>query len=400
MIIIHFSTRFFLATLFAFIASSLAFQISKAKAASPFDSGGLSSELQESAETILLKAHNFDPDAIGLAIVGYKTGTEGFLQDDFLADYWYLFLSRIAAPPTRDALMMAYVYPLTDDKRATLMARYTVAMKDPWADEMKKVDLLDLAKKMEEATPANTAQHAEWKKKTEESEVFQQRWQHSRAAERKMMRALSQRKATTKERQALERMTWDKDELYINLFYAGTDENVENQSPPSFNAEKYFAFLHHNRHSISTLPSNDAEEFFKKRMLMDTDAIAATIRKAHAGDPEAMYEMSRNYASGDNAFIHDTRLSVQWLYLCSYRGAARCQVALAFELSNRDNYRDEAWAWAKFAEQSGDFPIASLARTIQNRIETDVSQEVLAEAQTIYEHLKARVHPVETRTVP
>ena len=51
----------------------------------PFAATGLLAHPDETAEEILIRAHNQDGDAVPLVVAGYTMGIGGFPQDSFLA---------------------------------------------------------------------------------------------------------------------------------------------------------------------------------------------------------------------------------------------------------------------------------------------------------------------------
>jgi hypothetical protein len=337
-------------------------------ASSSFAATGLLAHPEETAGEILLRAHERDANAILLVVAGYSRGLDGFPRELALAAFWAPELLKIGAVE-KAALASVVIAQMTPPERqAAPGARLALCdmarqAKEP-ASALREGGILDLegvCGAWETEARAGTDRDDSYR---QARNFFEENGRILSLA--RIMRDLCSRPATPEDIQALDKLP---DHLTLGWFFAATTHDPTRERP-DWKADRLIAFLD-SQHRAS--PEDDAVRFplmtwgiipyLSDQLSQNPTQALAAVRRAHAGDMEAVQTMIRCYQEGSSGFIKNQFLATAWMSYGAYRGDSRCQLQLAVSYVLA-GFPELGWPWAEIARGAPGEQARNIARIL------------------------------------
>ena len=342
-----------------------------------FTHTGLLRHANESADEILLRAHQYETSAIALTIAGYRFGVGGFPQNKSLALAWStLAATRLGLGPTG-----AFFYvlsdkgsPLQNDDSAEWLAACEYGKGSRFAITFKEAGLFDIDKACAEFERYRQ-QTPGWKKE------YEKKLEKYRSA------AVTDSAAITRARELVNRPMTKEDEDIIHamdvysdsiIFFIATSHHPE-KADPDWSYERLVNFIathQEGENDYARKLTFDASEALLLRLSGLFEVGRQQIQKAHAGDSEAAAFLAMRYLDGGINFPVEKVLSVLWLRQACESGDPRYAELRAFQLYTGVSRRS-AWPWAKYAEEFGDTETKNRIRPLLQKIESEYSPKAL-----------------------
>ena len=362
-----------------------------------FPASFVASGLLLKPEETLLRAHGYDARAMTLVGVGYALGIGGFPQEHDLAASWarqLYFLGvegSILSPILQEQAAHKHGGPLSAEQLGDMAAGCASARKDATASLFQEAGIFDLeafCAKVEVRKRDLPGWEESYSELLKRSRTFQAQIQKII----RLARELRSRPATATERELLLKEVVIPRDVW--LFFAATDHDPATQAP-DWNAGRLLTFVE------AQLPAPKSKEasydwapyYLAGEALVDGlvqnpgDAAKASelMRRAHAGEPDAMRLMALHYRDGSLGFIRDKYLELAWLQRAALEsGDAESMLLLAVELL-RDGNLDAAWAWAEIVDTAGnpDERTKYLAGRLTKMIDARYGDETGAKGQEL-----------------
>jgi hypothetical protein len=194
-----------------------------------------------------------------------------------------------------------------------------------------------------------------------------------------MMRELHTRPATEEE----ERLFHDAATNFFHVvdrdmdryvFYAATTHDPESESPDWSDTRLMDLLDQSKKKSLFWLRSA-IEKAIVRHATFDPSLPLDIIRRAHAGENDAMLAMARNYVGGEMGFPQSLGLSFYWLLRSAHTGSSMGRVLAASMVYHWGYSPIKAWIGAERARKSGGGPVAAIAVALQKQIELESAIE-------------------------
>lgn len=340
-----------------------------------FAASGLLARTNESAEEILLRAHQNDRNAIVLAVLGYYQGLGDFPKSLHLASGWVSQLAKVNDPDALCilTLMLWEKSEVPDMDLGGLSAMCPYALKSPLADFLQQSGISDTWRFCEEleknrsATPEQGHRHAE---STEALQIIAQDQSTIIKATRDF------RDKPCSPNLAEDFYTAQQKVLpEFIVFYAATTHNTATETP-DWSVNRLMLFLDklnacQHLSAKGSAAAVDADQewrgYLADRASLDIftslsfnkEAALSTIRSAHAlvnkESLRAMLDMALHYRLGSLGFVQNDTLSALWLQQAAFACEDEGRLLLALNFFAEKRYA-EAWAWATIIGKSEDAP--------------------------------------------
>ena len=327
-----------------------------------FVAAGLLLKPDETPEETLIRAHGYDTRTMTLVGVGYALGIGGFPQEHDLAASWarQLYLlgveGSILSPILQEQAAHKHGGQLSVGQLGDMAAGCASARKDAAASLFQEAGIFDLealCAKVEARKIDLPGREKSYSELLEHNRTFQAQIQEII----RLTRELRSRPATATERELLlKEMVIPRD---VWLFFAATDHDPATQAP-DWNADRLLTFVEaqlpapkSREGSYDWAPCYLAGEALVDGLVQNPDDAAKAsdlVRRAHAGEPDAMRLMGLRYRDGSLGFIRDRYLKLARLQRAALEtNDAESMLLLAVELL-RDGDPAAAWAWAEIVD--------------------------------------------------
>lgn len=367
-----------------------------------FVSSGLLAKADESAEEILLRAHQFDRGALILSIIGYYHGIGGFPKSPNLAAEWTsqfvkandleslsLFMLMMPADPAEEEGIFAEKFALCP-----------VALSSSLAPLLKNEGLFDAGQlcadleQKQNSTPNRDKRHAEI---TEVMKAVQDAQRDLIHAVRAFRDEPCSQESTTALYKAQQKAMPDSAPLY-----AATTHNPSTE-PPDWSADRLLLFL--DKLTLCTQQATQATDADREKavrtvdwltfltresivnsLAQDREELLATIRTAHnlfeQDALKAMRVMAAHYQEGSPGFPLNGVLSDLWLQHAAFAVDRESRLLLALRYFSEKRYA-EAWAWADAfdADEDADGQSRKMAARLTGMIEARAGKDVHLEGR-------------------
>ncbi len=370
-------------------------------AASPFAATGLLARPDESAEEILLRAHQLDARAIALAVVGYARGMGGFPRDPALASGWNAQLAAVndAALTGLLSLMIFEQADFSDDLLSSILAACTLAQGSDLAPIFREKGLFD-ARPFCESLKKKKSSVPDWEKKYNKLIEFNKIYEKDLQEAIKAVRAFRDEPCSPQLQQDLNTAQETAIPETV-VFYAATTHNPAKDAP-DWSAERLLLFIdkldscerYENKNPAPGTVSaaqrikvlaRTAKEAIREIVSLDREKALSVIRSAHGlgygkEHTDAVRSMAVHYRDGSLGFPGRGLLSLLWLQHAAFEFDNESRLLLAMEWFSKKQYA-EAWAWAdvigkdKDADEKTKKLAAMLVAMIENQAGKDVRQD-------------------------
>jgi hypothetical protein len=335
---------------------------------SVFADTGLLARPDESAEEILMRAHNQDIGAMLSAMIGYRQGIGGFPRRQAAAAMWSLAVARFNLPSVYAFTILTTVDndDLKEDETAEYMAACDYALRGRYAPLFKQAEIFDAERAC-----------AELAGRVRRTPAWQAVYDKGLTRLRDMQ-AQTQKTVALAGRLVDSPMTKEDEAAYaqgdfgdpdIFVFYAATTHDPETEAP-DWSCERLLRLISSQSEGseAQTELRFAARSALTARLGTDTGQSSALIRRAHAGEPEAERVMGLNYLTGSQGFPVDANLQNIWIRYSAMHGDVRSMELRAVDLFAGD-YPKAAWIWAKLVCEFGDENAVSRAGRIAAELE-------------------------------
>ena len=313
----------------------------------PFAATGLLANPDETAEEILIRAHNQDRDAVPLVVAGYTMGIGGFPQDSFLG---YLFNNAYQAPGWEDTNQFLYLFNMFTyystyyPPRQPMPEECLAAGRSPVAPLFKQAGIFDIDSVCAAVPPAIDSDFT--------PTGFYHRGKISPFPE------MFERSLNRQELERIENEFYALPSIFTPYLRGAL---VDGQEPTAQQIQKLVQFMALRKADEVlldfTIPSTDAD--YKSRLrvfaadaIMDTSSaelnaelIKETIRKAHQGDALAALQMAEYYRTGAFGFPESFDLTTQWLERAASLGSRKAVDNLALLYYAYDDFGISHYAY-------------------------------------------------------
>lgn len=336
-------------------------------ATSPFALTGMLARPDESAEEILLRAHQRDAGATRLAAIGYLQGIGGFPKSPLLASAWAYQLTYYN--DTESAHLFALMHEAYGLK---LLGRNNIgkglaickhALSGEMAPLFKEAGIFDARQYcagLDLENRKNT--EPDWEKRykavLDENEEIEKRFRSTIAT----VRAFRDQPCSWL---LLENMRFTNNRLEpteLLPFYAATTHDPAKETP-DWSAERLLLFID-KLHSCSQGESKDfkklmdySKEALINDLILDRERALSVIHSAHdIRNPDytkAARAMAAHYRDGSLGFLKNDRLARLWLQQAAFDSDAQSKLLLAADYFAREKYV-QAWVWADITIQDKD----------------------------------------------
>ena len=381
-----------------FIASSgSVYAAEGAQEFSPFARTGLLAHPGETAEEILLRAHELDAGAIALTVAGYSKGIGGFPEFRAAATSWSVLASRMGLSQSAAFLFLMRDSgdAPQDNESAEWLATCEYGKTSRFSPLFKEAGIFDIERechrllsfKRKDAAweKEYQAELADWRSTAEESGAY-----ISRA------RRLVSQQLTAEDETAFDRS--DFDNLDFFFFYAATTHDPERE-PPDWRADRLLRFLRERKKENSDA-SRELERgamlALMRRLGADASPALDAIRRTHSDNAGAARVMGMNYLNGGMNFPLSSHLANVWLRYGAMAGDARCMELRAVQLYVVGDGR-YAWIWAKLAFEYGDEDMQQRVGEILQAVEQNLSPDTIDARQKLLEETRALIDEQKTR---
>lgn len=361
---------------------------------SPFVGTGLLSRPDETAGEILLRAHQFDVEAMVLTVVGYSRGVGGFPKEPLLASVWVNVVESLGVLETGFFVQLLY----WEDRAIDGTERIPEPILSDYCTSLRNNDLASRFQQAKifniEKTCGRSGQEERSELHTELAVSSQEKALRTQEIMR-LVRDLRSRQATSSDLDRLEGFS-DK----VLLFFAATTHNPATESP-DWSTEHLLNFMNAQRMHMpfifsSEPPTNTSARMepllrcisraVMKRHGEEPDRTLYDIERAHSGDSEAVNAIIRYYREGSFSFI-EGMLEESWMRYAALRGDSLNQLMLAVREFESKNLT-YAWAWAKCALTSKDDGLQRLAGELLSRIEARFAEFDKHHSNAYFEELQ------------
>lgn len=348
----------------------------------------------ETAEEIVLRAHQFDAQAVVLAIVGYSKGIGGFPHEPYIAGAWLRVLSYLGAVEAYAFAMLQrdMVYGSPNEQLGVKAAMCETAHAYTPASLFAQSGVANLEticaepKKKKEDSAESRKSYEETKTSLDEIKQGAQniaRW----------LRGFRERPAMPEEWKILHDNVGGVVPFSAMLFYIATDHNPVT-SPPDWDALRLLEFMNSQRDTSKKTPvqgdKNSSSAFAPSPQTVEAAIVdglsrlelrpsqLALLRDAHAGKADAMRAVAKKYQQGRDGFPQNDVLAQTWFQSGALENDTESALFLALSYF-RQNQFVPARSWASVAlTQAGANPqITAIARQIVNMAETNLGKEAL-----------------------
>lgn len=386
-----------LLSLFLIASAANAYAADGAQDASSFARTGLLAHPGETAEEILLRAHELDTGAIALAVAGYGKGIGGFPKFRAAATSWSVLASRMGLSQSA-----AFLFLMRDGgdapeegESAEWLAACEYGRTSRLAPLFKAAGIFDIERECERLLVFKK-KDAAWEKEYEaELADWRSTAEESRAYISRARRLVSQQ-LTAEDEAAFDR--GDFDSLDFLFFYAATTHDPERESP-DWRAEKLLSFLRARKKENSDV-SRELERgamlALMRRLGADAAPALDLIRRTHEGNAEAARAMGMDYLNGDMRFPLSSQLANVWLRYGAMAGDARCMELRAMQLYAAGDGR-YAWIWAKLASEYGDKDMQRRVGEILQAVEQDIQSDGVEARQKLLEETRKLISEQKAR---
>lgn len=362
---------------------------------------GLQSYYLESSEAILIKAHQYDREAIVQTALGYWLGIGGFPKNYMLASWWSTHLLAVNDMPAMSviALAMQKDNQLSEQRFGSMLAMCSSALHSDLAVRLKEAEIFDRSvfcdklEKEKSVTSGWQKTYAEGKELTSQSEA--------------MLNFIITSIREFRDQPCSKTLT---DNLYVayddempgsTAFYAATTHNTALESPDwsTENLLKFLTKINACLQSEKDRPATAQEsaaadvalaqevgDAISATLFFDNDKISALIRTAHNASDKDMHKavitMSEYYRAGLSGFIKSSLLANLWLQYGAMAFDDESGLALAANMYAEKQY-PEAWAWATMIvkDRDADAKIKAMASSLRQAIEAQTDEDTIAQGK-------------------
>lgn len=342
----------------------------------PLSATGLLAHPNENMEEILLRAHNWEPEAMILATTGYTFGVGGFPKNLDLADAWN---SSFQSAGSVDTIMYTELM-LIRAKGYTWQPGpdYCDAAKRSFiAPLFKQAGLFDI-----EAMCPGTGE-------IEEKRDYPASAKYVNALKNTVIESVN-RPITKLEAEALRPYTTPNESIRYLIATAG-NKNASKQEQ-TLNLLRFIALRKMEPFPESAKLQNLAMDTLTQINSNDIylPASLEIIRKAHQGDPVAARQMAENYRSGAMGFSKSKYLVMPWLELAASAGDKKAVDSLAlYSYTDGLKLDSDIWKNAQIALHYGSEEMKDVFTFIIKETEKKFAPEELQNMQkSLKEELK------------
>lgn len=333
---------------------------------------GLLRQDDESAEAILLRAHQYDSKAIMASVIGYAHGIGGFTRSTYLASAWNALLEH-TGNFTETCLLSLILLQQSDIDEEQLYGTRLVMCEEAGQNELARLleaeNLFDVQQYCE-GLEQKKETVPEW---AEEYATSRKRLQSARAKQKRMVevvRSYRDQPCAPELQEALLEV-YESASLDMLAFYAATNHNPSLESPET-DMRQLLKFMYkvntcqsyqtaanteESRQKISYITFG-ATNFINNHLHSDSKEIQSIIKSAHnwlveSKDLAAVRAMARYYKDGAFGFIANDRLALAWMQHAAFGFDEQSRLILALKTYAEQEY-SLAWAWASIMRKSGD----------------------------------------------
>lgn len=368
---------------------------------------GLLSEDNESAEAILLRAHQYDSKAIMASVVGYAHGIGAFTRSPYLASAWNEQLVHTGNFYETSLLSLMQLQQSDIDEDVLYGTRLVMceeARKSGLAQLLQVERLFDVQQYCD-GLEKKKAIVPEW---PEEYAISQKSMQTARAKQKRMVEVVRayRDKPCSPELQEELLEAYESAPLDMLAFYAATNHEPSLESTDT-DMKYLLKFLNkanacpHSKEQSANQGENRLKityiiyaitDFIDKNLFYDAKEIQSIIKSAHSlfidsKDMAATRAMARYYRDGVFGFIENDRLALAWVQHAALGFDEQSQLLLALKAyAERDC--PLAWAWATIMRKSGDLSaeVQELVMQLINNIESEAGADIIEQGQELEAH--------------
>jgi TPR repeat protein len=345
----------------------------------------LSVSLGETAGNILLRAHQYDVNAIVRVIAGYSYGIGGFHKDSSLAKAWLKPLLLLGA--MKEYAVSALCIDLNEGRLSKnvgrSLAHCKMAVTSTSAAEFRQLGLFDTEKICRELE-ADKRDNKKWKNEYKEALNVYGTVKRETSKVSATLRELCHRAATPEEQYSID-ATLNSIPLPILSFYIATKNDHEKKNQ-EWRPEYLCSFIFFQREVLSgekipkgflSLVSFSAAMLREYIVIQDNkEKNIALLHDAHKGNLSAMRTVAGNYMHGASGFPQDTQLAQAWFQSGAIEGDATSMLLVAmsyFEIG----HLAPAWAFVKIIEDldCSDVRSKTMAGQLKRTIESTPGKE-------------------------
>lgn len=356
---------------------------------SSFVKTGLLTHSDESAEEILLRAHNLDSRAMLLAIAGYLDGIGGFPKASELAFSWVQQMTVLGNIDNLCLAALMFSRKSEGNKEAlpipVAQAYCRFARQSEYADSFTRAGIFDLKAACDQAD--SRKDQAEEGEKRYKSLLEREQGITAYVTAMRILRELNQRPANDDD---LKKITVV-ESFSLGAFYAATTGDSLKETP-KWDGANLVAFIDVQSKQTeysSTLSDatglrglrHEAAFAFQQRLLEPPEQALGTIRRAHQGEPEAIQDMILWYMGGRFGFLQSPPHSQGWMAFGGLKGDTRCQLQTAVYSLIRHR-PDAALVWARIAQADAQGPLKPLAAKITRLLEKSLTEQRLVQVES------------------
>ena len=399
---------------------------------SPFAATGLLVRPDESAEEILLRAHQLDAQAIILTIVGYLRGLGGFPKDRGLALAWGGWLPYLDSFNSMHllALMALEGDDIPDRDIGARLANCTFATGDDLAAFLKEKGLFDV-KPFCDNLEKRKSSCPDWEKEYNGLRERGQSVEKNLRTAKTAVRAFRDKPCSPS---LLEDLMAARESAPSDVlaFYAATTHDPAKDAP-DWSADRLLLFLdrldscarygseekksapkYEDPSTKIAMLADSAKKAATNLLCLDREKVLSVIRNAHSGvriaaanggpgnsDARlaAVRAMAIHYRDGSPGFVQSSMLASMWMRYAAQENDGKSMLLLAIDLFMEKKYAG-AWAWADIAgksDSSGE-ETKRLAGRLMDMIEVQAGKDIEKQGAFLRtEYLKAVKERLEWR---
>lgn len=347
----------------------------EANAQPSFAATGLLTHPAESAEEILVRAHNMDLDAIVLTVAGYSLGVGGFPEIYAVGSAWAGVSARVAAP--EDVALLVTINDLwRDDAKhgPSLLADCDLAQKSAYAKPLEEAGVFDLSARRAELSSLR-GESGEWLKAyqarqaqlTQQTEYFAQM--------RVFVAELAKRPATEKE--LLRLKDYITKRFSALIYFSGTDPAAGGKRS-AWSAARSLEFVGRRfgdpDSGRGTVATNLTFWYALGDSFSDNSALVRDlIHRAHVGDMDARRAMTQYYiawGSPGNYLVLEPDLAIAWMFANNKLKDEKAYLQMAvYTYQGKD--LAVSWALASLAKDAAKGEERELAEVLLRLLEAD-----------------------------
>lgn len=363
----------------------------------PFAQTGLTARPDESAEEILLRAHEGDARAISLVVAGYSMGVGGFPRWINLAEQWTEYAFKLGAVQTSSFCRLLTNDKTTQKKRYEKDSAAQVPCEfvegSPLIPGFREAGLFDAEKlcarilgdRQGELLPA-------WKTLYEDQKRVISGQAAQTKADVKLMRELVARPITREELVDLLARNWAQSREKL-VFFAATTHDIE-AGTPDWKNERVESFIRVQREgpfypagkegaassgvSVVELVKT-AEAMLNRRENFNREAALELVRNAHAGDAQAAFDLAGYYNESVTVIGANSKLRTGWHYLGLFSAKDEESIVKRIDGFLADGKNTEGVIWGQFLRQRVKKPLSH--KTKERLEKLDKLEETLSLAE-------------------